>query len=69
MEIFNKEVEKVQLGHLDNFHTIEIDDDLQMFYEQEASFTPMLSIIQIKENDKLSGNLPFFIDVSIIIPE
>lgn len=64
-DILNKEVERSQLDQLNNFHVVKIGDDLEMFYEHQDSFTPKLNVIQMKQNDKLSGNMPFFIDVSL----
>lgn len=65
-EVFNQDVATVQLDELNNFHVVEIDDDIEMFYEKETDFTPKLNIVQVKGNDIFSGNMPFYIEVSML---
>lgn len=41
------------------------DDNIEMTYESEDAFKPILSQLLLKRNDEFSGNIPYEEDVSI----
>lgn len=64
IEIFNMNVaEEVIIDNM-GFNVVKVDDDLEMFFDSDASFKPKVHTHQVKPNDEFSGNIPFSIDVS-----
>lgn len=63
VDVFNVEDVTDEIGQMDQFHVVNVDDDVIMFYENEKAFIPKHDGLQIKQYDQFSGNLPFSIDV------
>lgn len=64
-QIFNQVIaEDVINSSIKGFNAVKIDEDLEMFFDSDDSFKPMIQTHQVKPNDAFSGNVPFSIDVN-----